>query len=213
MKFSAYLVLLLWFSSALAGSYEDFFRAVHGNDPRTVEALVARGFDPNSPDPQGQPALMRALEADATDVAMTLARLPGLDVEARNRVGETPLMMAAMKGNVALCRVLIERGARVDRPGWTPLHYAAAGGSLEALRLLLAEGAAVDALAPNGRTPLMMAAQYADESLVETLLAAGADLRAREKNGATAADLAEAAGRDWLARRLAVDAAGVSSRP
>ncbi|MBA3596564.1 MAG: ankyrin repeat domain-containing protein [Methylibium sp.] len=208
MKYIAYLAVELGFSSSLAGSYEDFFRAVHGNDAAAVEALVARGFDPNAPDPRGQPALMRALDAGASDVALTIARLPGTDVNVQNPDGETPLMKAAMKGNIALCRALIERGADVNRPGWTPLHYAAAGDSLPALRLLLAEGAAVDARAPNGRTPLMMAALYADERLVETLLAAGADLGARERDGATAADLAGAGGREWLARKLAERADG-----
>lgn len=212
MRYVVYLSVAIGFSSAVAGSYEDFFRAVHGNDARAVEALVARGFDPNAPDSRGQPALMRALDADAGDVALTLARLPGTDVNAQNLAGETPLMMAAMKGNLALCEALIERGADVDRPGWTPLHYAAAGSSLPALRLLLAEGALVDARAPNGRTPLMMAALYADESLVEALLAAGADLRAREKDGATAADLAAVGGRDWLAEKLAARAARVPAR-
>lgn len=208
MKLLAYLAVAAVVSSANAGSYDDFFRAVHGNNAAAVEALVARGFDPNAPDERGQPALMRALEAGAGEAALALARLPGTNVDAQNPAGETPLMMAAMKDNIAVCEALIERGADVDRPGWTPLHYAAAGNSLAALKLLLAEGAAVDARAPNGRTPLMMAALYARETLVETLLAAGADLQAREESGATAADLAAAGGREWLAEKLAERAAG-----
>ena len=208
MKFIVYLAVAAVVSSANAGSYDDFFRAVHGNDAVTVKALVARGFDPNASDERGQPALMRALEAGAGDVALALARLPGTDVDAQNPAGETPLMMAAMKNNNAVCKALIERGAKIDRPGWTPLHYAAAGSSLPALRLLLAEGATVDARAPNGRTPLMMAALYADETLVEALLEAGADLHAREESGATAAELATAGGREWLGEKLAERAAG-----
>lgn len=203
MKLFVYLVVASAVFSANAGSYDDFFRAVHGNDAAAVESLVARGFDPNAPDERGQPALMRALEAGAGEAALALARLPGTKVDARNLAGETPLMMAAMKNNIAVCKALIERGAAIDRPGWTPLHYAAAGNSLPVLRLLLAEGAAVDARAPNGRTPLMMAALYAEEALVEALLAAGADPRAREVSGATAADLAAAGGREWLAEKLA----------
>lgn len=208
MKLLSYLAVAATVCSAHAGSYDDFFRAVHGNDAAAVEALVARGFDPNAPDERGQPALMRALEADANEAALTLARLPGTNVDAQNPAGETPLMMAAMKNNTAVCEALIERGAAIDKPGWAPLHYAAAGSSLSALRLLLAEGAAVDARAPNGRTPLMMAALYADETLVDALLAAGADLQAREESGATAADLAAAGGREWLAEKLAERAAG-----
>lgn len=210
MKYLVYLAVAAGLSSALAGSYDDFFRAVHGNDAGAIEKLVARGFDPNAPDPKGQPAVMRALDAEAFDAALTLARLPGTNVNVQNPAGETPLMMAAMKGSLDVCKALIERGADINRSGWTPLHYAAAGSSLPALQLLLARGAVVDARAPNGRTPLMMAAQYADEALVQALLAAGADPRAREKDQATAADLADAAGRDRLARKLAERAAAAA---
>lgn len=203
MKYILYLIAALEVSCAGAGSYNAFFRAVHGNDAETVRALVARGFDPNTPDAKGQPAILRALDAEAGESALALARLPQTDVNAQNAAGETPLMMAALKGDIAVCKALIERGAEVNRRGWTPLHYAAAGNSLPALQLLLAHGARVDARAPNGRTPLMMAVQSADESLVEALLAAGADLRARERGKATAADLAASAGREDLARRLA----------
>jgi ankyrin repeat protein len=208
LKFLVYLVLIIGFSCARAGSYEAFFRAVIGDDPGTIEALAARGFDPNSVDPNGQPALIRALQAESYLAAMALARLPSTRVDLRNPAGETPLMLAAFKGEMDIVHVLLARGAAVNPSGWTPLHYAASGDSLPAIQELLARGAEVDSRAPNHqRTPLMMAAMYASEDVINALLKAGADPGARDQYGETAADLAARGGRDWLAERLARRAA------
>ena len=209
LRFIAYLPLVLGVSWAWAGSYDAFFRAVVGDDPGTIEALVARGFDPNSVDPNGQPGLIRALQAESYLAALTLARLPSTNVDLRNPAGETPLMLAALKGEMGVLRVLLARGAAVNPPGWTPLHYAASGDSLPAVRELLARGAELEARAPkNARTPLMLAAMYAGEDVIDALLKAGADAAARDQYGETAADLAARGGRDWLAERLARRAAG-----
>jgi ankyrin repeat protein len=112
-------------------------------------------------------------------------------------------MVAALKGEPEVALALIERGAVVNPPGWTPLHYAAAGNSLPALQLLLKHGATVDARAPNSRTPLMLAVLHASEEVIDALLEAGADPQAQERNELTAADLAQRAGRERLALRLA----------
>lgn len=206
MRYILYLFLALGFSFAAAGSYDDFFRAVVGNDGAAIRELVGRGFDPNARDPDGHPAIMRALRADSADAALTLAQLPGTDVNVRNKSGETPLMIAAIKGQMEVCKALIERGAAVNQAGWTPLHYAASSDSLPVLRLLLERRAAVDARAPNGRTPLMQAAMYGSEDVVDALLAAGADSAVRDPKGASADELARGAGRARLAERLAARA-------
>jgi ankyrin repeat protein len=203
MRIVAYIVAVLSISCTIGGSYNHFFQAVVRNDGGEIQEWVARGFDPNARDPSGQPAILRALQAEAPDAALALARLPGTDVNVRNRVGETPLMMAALKGELAVCQALIERGAEVNPgAGWTPLHYAAAGDALPVVQLLLGQGADVEARAPNGRTPLMLAAQHANEKVVDALLRAGADLGAIDRNQETAADRARAMGRLPLAERL-----------
>lgn len=202
MRIAAYLVVIVCVSCAGFNSYDSFFRAVVSEDVDQIRELVGRGFDPNARDPDGQPAIIRALRADAPTSALTLAQLPGTDVNVRNKAGETPLMMAALKSQPEVCKALIARGAEVRLTGWTPLHYAAAGNSLPVTRLLLQQGADVDARAPNGRTALMLAALHGSEEIVDSLLAAGADPAARDRNDTAAADLAELAGREKLAARL-----------
>ena len=113
--------------SALAGVYEDFFVAVKRNDGRTVSALLERGFDPNTRDPQGQVALILALHGENMAVAEALMARPDTQVGPVNAVGESALMMAALRGQFEWCQRLLARGAPVNKPGWSPLHYAATG--------------------------------------------------------------------------------------
>jgi hypothetical protein len=201
-KFMFQSIVLLWISFAHAGAYEDFFRAVGNDDAATVNALLARGFDPNAADPKGENALFLALRAEAQKVTAALLARPDLKVDAVNPQGETPLMMAALRGNLEWTQRLIERGAAINRQGWTPLHYAASSAEPKVVALLLDRGAAIDARSPTGNTALMMAARYGAEPSVTLLLARGADARLINANNLDAADLARTSGREALAARL-----------
>lgn len=201
-KTFAYLFVTLGISLANAGSYEDFFTAVIRDDGATITRLVARGFDPNSLDPTGQTALHLALRADSASVVEALLAAPGIDVNVENSSGETPLMMAALKGQLERCQQLLARGAEVNKSGWTPLHYAATGPAPTIVQLLIDKGARVDAPSPNRSTPLMMAAGYGAEANVDLLLGRGADPRARNELQLSAADFARRAQRESLAERL-----------
>jgi ankyrin repeat protein len=203
LKFGLYLFVLFGFSFVKAGSYEDFFRAVNVDNVGTVRALLAQGFDPNSTSEQGQVGLFLALRDDSPKVAAALLNDPRTAIDAVNASGETPLMMAALRGDVAWTERLLGRGAQLNREGWTTLHYAATGPGTGVVSLLLGRGAALESLSPNGTTPLMMAARYGPEATVDRLLAAGASLTARNIQGLNAADFARLGGRDKLAARLA----------
>ena len=197
-----YLIVTLSVLPAFAGSYEDYFRAIESNDHRAVAALLARGFDPNTRDERGQVGLFLAFRGGSLDVAEVLATHPQLQVDAVNTLGETPLMMAALRGHLQWCRRMLDLGAKLERQGWTPLHYAATGPEYRVVELLLNRGAVIDALAPDRSTPLMMAANYGSEASVGLLLSRGAAIGARNARGQRAADLARGAGRDALADRL-----------
>ncbi len=197
-----YLFVLFTTLTALAGSYEDFFVAVKRNDGGSVTELLQRGFDPNTPDPSGNIALVLALQAENFAVAEALMARPGLNVNALNQSGESALMMAALRGNLAWCERLLARGASINKPGWTALHYAAAGPEPKVVKLLLDRGAVVDAESPDKTTPLMMAARYGPEEGVTLLLAHGADPKRTNARNMNAADFARGGGREWLAQRL-----------
>lgn len=202
-RYVLYLIVFIGNNSAHAGAYEDFFRAVKLDDGRSVSALLQRGFDPNSRDETGQIALFSAFREGALKVVEVLFQHPSIQIGVRNEAGETPLMMAALRGQREWVLRLLDRGLAVNQEGWTALHYAATGSdSTAVVELLLARGAAVDARSPNGSTPLMMAARYGSEASVDLLLARGANAGARNERNFNAADFARMVGRDSLAARL-----------
>jgi ankyrin repeat protein len=189
-KYCLYLYVFIGFSLSNAGSYDDFLSALHFDRPQIVEKLLARGFDPNTPNEKGVPGLLVALQSESPKSALVLAKHPQTRVNAPNSLGETPLMLAAINNHLELAKVLIERGADVNKPGWTPLHYAATRGHREMMRLLLDNEAYIDSESDNGTTPLMMAAYYASPLAVKLLLEEGADPVLVNSGNASALDMA-----------------------
>jgi len=197
LKHSAYIFVFACFYGlcghcgwAVAGSYDDFFKAIRQDDVKTVQALLVRGFDPNTVNPAGMTGLMLAVAASSKHVSHVLAHWPATQVDLRNTADESALMLAALRGDLELCQWLIKKGADVNKTGWTPLHYAATNGHVEVINLLLDEYAYIDAESPNGTTPLMMAAQYGTPSAVKLLLEMGADPSLQNSQKLTAQDFA-----------------------
>ena len=190
-----YLAVLFGFSMSQAGSYDDFFIAIKRDDAGEVTTLLNRGFDPNTLNPAGEHGLILALREPSTKVISVLVNWPKVNVEARSRQDESPLMLASFQGMLEVCEQLIARDADVNKPGWTPLHYAATNGHLAVMNLLLEKHAYIDATSPNGTTPLMMAARYGPPTAVKLLLDEGADPTIKNDMGLTALDFAQQASR------------------
>ena len=201
-KKAIYLVVFIGFGNAQAGSYEDFFSAIRNDDAGTIRQLLARGFDANSPDPQGQYGLILAIREPSLKVASALIDAPKINLNAFNALGESALMLAALKGQLDLAKKLIAKGADVNKTGWTPLHYAASNGHVEVIKLLLENHAYIDAESPNGSTPLMMASMYGNAQSVKLLIDEGADPLLKNQIGLTALQFAQRADRPDSAELL-----------
>jgi ankyrin repeat protein len=199
MRYFKNLIVLIGLLSihawSFAGAYDDFFKALTHDDVGTVQALVQRGFDPNTVGPEGLPALVMAVREPSLKVAEFLAAWPDTRVNLRNEHDENVLMLAALKGHRELVNRLIGRRAEVNKEGWTALHYASTGAHLPVMALLIGAGAQVDALSPNGTTPLMMAAHYGNAAAVKLLLEAGAHPQLKNQLGLSALDFARSADR------------------
>ncbi|MGK6306794.1 ankyrin repeat domain-containing protein [Variovorax sp. DT-64] len=201
-----YLVVFAASFSLHAGSFDDFFRAVRNDNAGAIVDLLNRGFDPNTRDEQGQTGLLIAMREPSPKVIQVLLDSPKTDVELRNAKDESPLMLAALKGQQDLVTRLIARDADVNKPGWTPLHYAATGGHVAIMKQLLESYAFIDAQSPNGSTPLMMAAMYGSSAAVQLLLDEGADTAMKNQLGMTALDFAQRANRPDAVRLLSTAA-------
>lgn len=185
-KLSLILYVLIGYFPVKAGSYEDFFKAIDLDQDSVVLALLQRGFDPNSPSPQGQPALILAMQKSSIKVSEVLMNWKTTNLSIQNPQRETPLMLAAITNHLDWAQKLIAKGADVNQPGWTPLHYAATKGNIEIMRLLIENHAYLDAASPNGTTPLMMAAHYGTPMATKLLLEEGADPRIKNQLGLSA---------------------------
>lgn len=192
-KKATYLIVFTGFSTASAGSYEDYFQAVLNDEPGPVKRLLARGFDANTLDPKGMHGLYIALREPSPKVAQVLVEWPKTNVNILNAKDESPLMLAALKSHEKIAEELIKRGADVNKTGWTPLHYAASSANLPIIALLIENSAYIDAESPNGTTPLMMAAMYGTPEAVKLLLQEGADPTLKNIQSLTALDFAQRA--------------------
>ena len=186
-----YLYVLIGYSFVNAGSYDDFFSAVKTDNVAAISNLLARGFDPNTLDPTGQNGLILALKEPSLKVAKVLIGAPKINLNQLNASDESPLMLAALKGELALAENMVKKGADVNKTGWTPLHYAASNGHVAVIRLLLENYAYIDAESPNGSTPLMMASLYGSVEAVKLLVEEGADPLLRNQQGLTALEFAK----------------------
>ncbi len=203
IKYSIYLYVFIGFNLSHAGSYEDFFKAIKTDDARTIQSLLARGFDPNTLDPQVQHGLILAIREPSPKVIKALLAAPNLDLNALNAKGESPLMLAVFNGDLDLASQMIKKGADVNKTGWTPLHYAATKGHLALISLLIENHAYIDAESPNGSTPLMMASMYGTAEAVKLLLDEGADPLLKNQQGLTAIQFAQRVNRKDVADMIA----------
>lgn len=178
--------LMLQISWAVADSYEDLLTAIKRNDVSTAEALFAKGMDVNTADSSANTLLMLAVRENHLDLVKRLLDRQA-KVGARNRYGETALMLAAaQQGGLEMVKLLVARGAAINQTGWNPLIYAAWQGQTDVVKYLLEKGADIDAVSPNGISALMMAARSGHFDTVKLLLWEVADPNIKSDSGGTA---------------------------
>ena len=104
----------------------------------------------------------------------------GVNIDARDFDGSTPLMHALYSSQPAAAEALIARGANVNiagNSGWSPLHEAVFRKMTAICVQLLACGAHVDRkYDSNNAAPLNVAVQYGYIDIVDILVEAGASI-------------------------------------
>ncbi|XP_017562807.2 BRCA1-associated RING domain protein 1 [Pygocentrus nattereri] len=95
----------------------------------------------------------------------------------RNHKGETPLHLAAIKGDVEATKELLAQGADPnlkDNAGWTPLHEACNLGHLGVVEVLLQQGALLNTPGYENDSPLHDAVRNGHVAVARLLLKHGA---------------------------------------
>nr|XP_043892549.1 ankyrin repeat domain-containing protein 12 isoform X1 [Solea senegalensis] len=115
-------------------------------------------------------------------------------INKRNERGETPLHMAAIRGDAKQVKELISLGADVnvkDFAGWTPLHEACNLGYFDVAKVLIAAGAEVNTQGLDDDTPLHDASSSGHKDIVKLLLRHGGNAYQANKRGERPVDVAD----------------------
>ena len=142
---------------------------------------------------RGETLLMICVREHSMKVFEHLLTSDKINLDLRANNGDTALMLAAYLEQEAMLSALIAGHAKLDQDGWTALHYAAVVGNEAIMKILLEHGAQVNALTPNQMTPLMLAARRGLVSPLRLLLEQGAQRDFKSVEGMTAYDFALAA--------------------
>ncbi len=115
------------------------------------------------------------------------------NLEERGFNGNTPVLMAALQGDLPTVARLIELGADIhtvnnDKNGI--LFNSVYANSPELIRFLVEHGVDVNAMNDDEVTPLMYAASAGRGACVQTLLEMGANARLVNRDGMVAVDFA-----------------------
>ena len=159
--------------------------------------------------------LVEAVRSQNKAAVETLLK-QGVEVNAPQPDGATPLLWAAQWDDLEMADLLIRAGANVNAAnlyGVTPLSMACTNGSAAMIETLLKAGANPNATLPTGETPLMTAALTGKLDAVNALLAHDVDVNAREASrGQTALMWAAAEQHEDVARTLIQHGADVRAR-
>src|SRR5690606_34258266 len=102
-------------AAAAPSANEEFWEAIERDDVDRVQTLLLRGADTNALHPQFGPAIVVAARERSWNVVRSLAEIVGTRIDAPNARGETAAMLAALHGNLEIVRLLVEKGAQVNR--------------------------------------------------------------------------------------------------
>jgi len=151
-------------------------------DTAAVKALLDRGVNVNTRDPDGRTPLTEAAYYGHTEIARLLLD-HGADIFAKKVRGETVSDMAA--GHQDIAQMIKREQELLD---------AAAKNDVKRIRELLDTGAYVNVRDPEGRTPLTEAVWNNNAELVRLLLDRGANANSKKNDGATPLSIAQGKG-------------------
>lgn len=149
------------------------------------------------------------------DLSNKLLSYKQIDVNAGDKYGKTPLMIACKNRSLEVVKKLLAMGANPNTKrsfGFTALHESTLVGDIDIATILVENGADANAMALMDITPLHNAASFGSVKLLEILVEkGGADVNAKTLKGQTALDICTSLGYtdciEYLAPKTTVSAA------
>ncbi|KAI0989805.1 hypothetical protein GJ496_009321 [Pomphorhynchus laevis] len=160
--------------------------SIYNNDIDEVKRLIEQvGVDPNK-EYNGRLPLYIACEVQSYAILEYLIDKCNVSVSSKNFFEETVLHVAIKYQNYEVAKLLIERGARINRADGDrirPIHVAASLGCKDIVSLLLNNGAQLNVRDRNGYSPLHCALLNDHVSLVAYLIECGSDVNVLDQAG------------------------------
>ncbi|XP_033966066.1 BRCA1-associated RING domain protein 1 [Pseudochaenichthys georgianus] len=156
-------------------------------DKSVKNSRKEKGASPIVPSPAGR----RSPRSPSASVGRPPSGIPA--VMKRNHKGESPLHLAAIKGDVEAVKAFLEQGADPnlkDNAGWTPLHEACNLGHLPVVEVLVSGGALLNTPGYKNDSPLHDAVRNRHPAIVKLLLQQGASQNVLNRCGKRPADYA-----------------------
>ncbi|XP_071104885.1 serine/threonine-protein phosphatase 6 regulatory ankyrin repeat subunit B-like [Haliotis cracherodii] len=142
--------------------------------------LVSEGADLSLTDDRDRDCLMLACEEGNMSIVKHLLSLKTLNINRRDRLGSTPVMMAAEAGHSDVYHLLVSEGADLsltDDSDRDCLIFACEGGDMSIVKHLLSlKTFNINRRDSSGRTPVMIAADAKHSDVHNLLASEGADL-------------------------------------
>ena len=171
-----------------------FLEAVYSNNLKVVDLFAEREVDGSSDQNNlGITCVHAAAEEGNLQMLVRLLNA-GAKPDLIDRVGRSPLLVAAMEGRHAVVQPLLSLGLPVDDPVgslWTPLGTACEEGYLRFVEILLENEANINLAAKHtNMTPIHHAAAMRKPQIIRKLVEFGADIFSRDRYGNSALDYA-----------------------
>lgn len=138
-------------------------------------------------DEDGDSLLSIAIQYERNGIAKLLIS-SGANVNFKNKLGFTPLHIAAGLGQVDVVRDLIAKGANVNEictgdNDVTALHSASAYGNIDVINELIKSGSNINAIDKEGRSAMHLAGIYNQREAYEILLKNGGNPNLLDMDG------------------------------
>ena len=162
--------------------------ALAKRDLDVAQVLFEGGVNVNAQDDLGLSPLHRACWDDNYNtVKWLLDHQADVNIALTYETCGTPLFFAADRGELNICRLLVENGADIKAQG--PLQTASQGGHSDVVKFLLDSGASID-FCWEGGTALTLASRSGYAEVVHILIKRGADVASRDDDQHTALHMA-----------------------
>ena len=167
-------------STIFDGCYQSLEDILISNPSMDLNSLNFRGFSP----------LHYAAALGNVEIAQLLLQFPGIDIDVRDKFGNSPLFWAIYNGHSNMVSFLLHSGCNPDVPNYsceTLLHLVSVFPAIHPNlpEVLLQFGLNPNALGASGQTPLHNACALGDIRTAYSLLKCGAFLHAQDFFGET----------------------------